>query len=214
VEIARETRSELRVLPLMPLLRSKASKVSPRHEIPHGTPIDHDDVADSSISAIDGRSHDVCRNAVKASPEACGKHGWGSGDVQKLPCCPPFDVQRVDRFSKQGSSNWRDRYCSISKTLPPTIFLFSILVVVAAFAANALGATPTSKYVEPNVPTGTPVPGNYTGKYRPQVHFSPPQDFMNDPNGMFIDSNGTYHLYYQCTSTSNSCPKSYLILFR
>lgn len=21
---------------------------------------------------------------------------------------------------------------------------------------------------------------------------------MNDPNGMFLDANGTYHLYYQC----------------
>lgn len=24
------------------------------------------------------------------------------------------------------------------------------------------------------------------------------QHFMNDPNGMFLDANGTYHLYYQC----------------
>jgi len=57
---------------------------------------------------------------------------------------------------------------------------------------------PTSVYVEPTVPTGTPIPGNYTGALRPQIHFSPPQNFMNDPNGMFLDANGTYHLYYQC----------------
>lgn len=25
------------------------------------------------------------------------------------------------------------------------------------------------------VPTGTPIPGDYNGAYRPQVHFSPPQ---------------------------------------
>jgi len=56
----------------------------------------------------------------------------------------------------------------------------------------------TSVYVEPTVPTGIPVPGNYTGALRPQIHFSPPQNFMNDPNGMFLDANGTYHLYYQC----------------
>ncbi|KAH8714634.1 glycosyl hydrolase [Ilyonectria robusta] len=48
-----------------------------------------------------------------------------------------------------------------------------------------------------DVPTGTPVIGDYNGAYRPQVHFSPPQHFMNDPNGMFRDSNGTWHLYYQ-----------------
>ena len=24
---------------------------------------------------------------------------------------------------------------------------------------------------------------------------------QNDPNGMFVDSNGTYHLYYQCEAS-------------
>lgn len=50
------------------------------------------------------------------------------------------------------------------------------------------------------VPTGS-IPGNYSGLYRPQVHFSPPKGFMNDPNGMFQDANGTYHLYYQYNPT-------------
>lgn len=58
-----------------------------------------------------------------------------------------------------------------------------------------------STYVNPAVPTGIPVPGNYTGGLRPQVHFSPPQYFMNDPNGMFVDANGTWHLYYQYNPT-------------
>lgn len=65
---------------------------------------------------------------------------------------------------------------------------------LAAVCASAQGV-PT--YVNPAVPTGTPIPGNYTGPLRPQVHFSPPEHFMNDPNGMFVDANGTYHLYYQ-----------------
>lgn len=67
------------------------------------------------------------------------------------------------------------------------------------------------------VPTGTVITGDYTGSYRPQVHYSPPKGFvsdsedrrswlaadsrewrqMNDPNGCHRDSNGTYHLYYQ-----------------
>ncbi|PKY05115.1 putative beta-fructofuranosidase [Aspergillus campestris IBT 28561] len=39
---------------------------------------------------------------------------------------------------------------------------------------------------------------DYTGPLRPQVHFSPPVNFMNDPNGLFYDDrSGTYHLYYQ-----------------
>lgn len=33
-------------------------------------------------------------------------------------------------------------------------------------------------------------------KHRPQLHFTPPAMWMNDPNGMFY-ADGTYHLYYQ-----------------
>ncbi|MEJ2538331.1 MAG: glycoside hydrolase family 32 protein, partial [Calditrichia bacterium] len=32
--------------------------------------------------------------------------------------------------------------------------------------------------------------------FRPQIHFSPPQNFMNDPNGL-IYYKGKYHLFYQ-----------------
>jgi fructan beta-fructosidase len=36
----------------------------------------------------------------------------------------------------------------------------------------------------------------YTEQYRPQVHFSPAQHWMNDPNGM-VYYNHTYHLFFQ-----------------
>lgn len=47
------------------------------------------------------------------------------------------------------------------------------------------------------IPTNVPIASDYTGPLRPQVHYSPPTNFMNDPNGMFLDSEGVYHLYYQ-----------------
>ncbi|MEP6615745.1 MAG: glycoside hydrolase family 32 protein [Ginsengibacter sp.] len=37
---------------------------------------------------------------------------------------------------------------------------------------------------------------NYSDQYRPQIHFSPRQHWMNDPNGM-VYYHGTYHLFYQ-----------------
>ena len=56
--------------------------------------------------------------------------------------------------------------------------LSSILAIGSALLSFTFAQTSTL-YVEPNVPTGTPVPGNYTGGLRPQIHFSPPQHFMN-----------------------------------
>ncbi|KAH8819500.1 glycosyl hydrolase [Xylogone sp. PMI_703] len=41
----------------------------------------------------------------------------------------------------------------------------------------------------------------YDAPWRPQVHFTPPQDFMNDPNGLFRDEDGLWHLYYQYAPT-------------
>lgn len=39
-----------------------------------------------------------------------------------------------------------------------------------------------------------------SGRWRPQIHFSPPAEWLNDPNGLFVDSDGVWHMYYQCES--------------
>ncbi|MFA6032670.1 MAG: glycoside hydrolase family 32 protein [Myxococcota bacterium] len=38
--------------------------------------------------------------------------------------------------------------------------------------------------------------GSRLERYRPQIHFSPPAGWMNDPNGLFYHD-GRYHLFYQ-----------------
>jgi beta-fructofuranosidase len=78
------------------------------------------------------------------------------------------------------------------------MMLTSLITVAVAAAAGVSAQTQASTYIQPTVPTGTPVPGDYTGPLRPQMHYSPPSMFMNDPNGMFVDVDGVWHLYYQC----------------
>ena len=77
--------------------------------------------------------------------------------------------------------------------------------MVAAMAA----CTPVNPADEPTRPSGgdsvpaTPVvEGGRNEQYRPQVHFTPYKNWMNDPNGM-VYYDGVYHLFYQYNPRGN-----------
>ncbi|WOO83939.1 Extracellular exo-inulinase [Vanrija pseudolonga] len=57
-------------------------------------------------------------------------------------------------------------------------------------------ATSTHQYAQ-GIPTGQAIRGDYGGELRPRVHYSPPVGYLSDPNGLFKDDNGTWHVYYQ-----------------
>lgn len=44
----------------------------------------------------------------------------------------------------------------------------------------------------------------YSELYRPRFHYTPPENWMNDPNGL-IFYNGTYHLFFQFDPYSIEC---------
>lgn len=90
-----------------------------------------------------------------------------------------------------------------------------IMLVAAAMAATFTGCSdddfqqdynpiidnPQTEEPTPEEP-GEEVTSSRNEKYRPQIHYTPAQNWINDPNGMiFID--GTYHLYYQYNPQGN-----------
>lgn len=70
-----------------------------------------------------------------------------------------------------------------------------LTLFLCAFAVNACRQAP-----QQTTPTETSTARRE--QHRPQIHFSPPSQWMNDPNGMFYYE-GEYHLFYQYYPDSN-----------
>ena len=72
-------------------------------------------------------------------------------------------------------------------------FVYPALLLVASLAACQ---SPTASTEAP-----TPPAPRYHEPHRPQFHFSPKENWMNDPNGLVYE-NGTYHLFFQQNPTA------------
>ncbi|KAG4436342.1 hypothetical protein IFR05_008163 [Cadophora sp. M221] len=79
---------------------------------------------------------------------------------------------------------------SPSQPISIVMLFLGLAFAALAVAQNSSSALPPSTTTfDAGVPTDAPIPGDYNGQWRPQVHFSPPINFMNDPNGCFLDGN-------------------------
>ena len=84
-----------------------------------------------------------------------------------------------------------------------------VVVVMTAAIASCGSDDPKQDYnplIDDPQPEQPVVPeasaSGRTEQYRPQIHFTPAKNWMNDPNGMvYID--GTYHLFYQYNPQGN-----------
>jgi fructan beta-fructosidase len=73
---------------------------------------------------------------------------------------------------------------------------YLLLVVFFLSCASTKQAKTTNEAVTASMDSTTPNDGFYNEQYRPQIHFTPKEKWMNDPNGM-VYYKGTYHLFYQ-----------------
>ena len=81
----------------------------------------------------------------------------------------------------------------------------SLLTLAACSDDKFTDVIPTIEPVEDNNPDGENT-GNVTSsrdeQYRPQIHYTPAANWMNDPNGM-VYADGVWHLYYQYNPSGN-----------
>lgn len=95
----------------------------------------------------------------------------------------------------------------ISYDIATVSFVKTLILFMAGAGAGALAAVAPSAPPTPNPAAAVPsaaAPSStlYDEQYRPQFHFSPPQQWMNDPNGM-VYADGQYHLFYQYNPYAN-----------
>jgi len=80
------------------------------------------------------------------------------------------------------------------------LLLWTFATIVAGISIQT--STQSSSTIGSDVPTGTPVLGNNSGLLRPQIHFSPPKDLMDDPSDCFVTlmEHSTYIINVSLTS--------------
>ncbi|PWN53089.1 putative SUC2-invertase [Violaceomyces palustris] len=95
-------------------------------------------------------------------------------------------------------------WSGISASLLATALLFASPRPGLSLPSSLHSASPRSNYDQCVTSNGTSPygfnPPLYKESHRPQIHFSPSTNFMNDPNGL-VYSNGSWHLFYQYNPT-------------
>ena len=86
----------------------------------------------------------------------------------------------------------------------PAVLMVSAMVMASCSDGKvvdpALGPYETIEEPTPDQPSTA---SDYDEPYRPQIHYTPAKNWINDPNGL-VFANGTYHLFYQYNPQGNN----------
>ncbi len=86
----------------------------------------------------------------------------------------------------------------------PAVLMVSAMVMASCSGGKvvdpALGPYETIEEPTPDQPSTA---SDYDEPYRPQIHYTPAKNWINDPNGL-VFANGTYHLFYQYNPQGNN----------
>lgn len=82
-------------------------------------------------------------------------------------------------------------------------FLTKIFMVLAVALAYSCGESGIDDTVSPSGGTENQVStSSYDEQYRPQIHYTPAKNWINDPNGL-VYADGVYHMFYQYNPQGN-----------
>ena len=116
---------------------------------------------------------------------------WTNEPLQKLEVfCEEVDGRRkIFEFRIPQVSEGSQREKSYDARLDVEVFAGKKLIFEGAFPDTFFGKIQNVDAVESDGKSSD-------AEYRPEVHFTPKNGWMNDPNGL-VYQDGTYHMYFQ-----------------
>lgn len=80
--------------------------------------------------------------------------------------------------------------------------IFIVLAAACACGCDESKLDDDTPVVPPSEEIDQPEKPSYNEQYRPQIHFTPAKNWINDPNGL-VYADGTYHMFYQYNPYGN-----------
>lgn len=119
------------------------------------------------------------------------------------PATPPLhDLLKPSSLTPPPNTSYRHvcpswllyQFIMADRLRRPLFYVTLVTVLLSSFyyffAYYPNHGSPFASFSDSNVDRNTTL--------RPRIHFTPDRHWMNDPNGLFVDANNLWHLYYQC----------------